>query len=1234
MTLGLTKTERAIGIASNVVATSRTQRSRCRMDPHFSPSGHRGLAWSAALILRFIKTARWIGIGPFVLVAVLLLPPIPPAGSCACAQAVTAPQETPKTPLGPAVPTTDFPATSADPQLSVARIEELLAQTSNATDLDEEAKKKTSDLYRLAIEHLQRTEVLTNQRITNQQSIAAIKPRFDNLQAELGKQPATKTPDPKQPLTELEQELAQLEQQVKELKERRLNAENAFARRSERRKALRQRLLNNKQLVDEIPAKVAEATLTANSQPSVKAQQIELKSQQTMLMAEIPAMESELELLDAEDALDLPRIEREYLVQQSDWEESRLKSLQSIVQNKRVEQAREQTSEAKQAVVQESDPLLRAMAQRNVELAERYQDVVKRMKQSETELNESRELRDYWRKESENAKSKVESIGLTDAVGSMLRKQKLSLPSSRRFGTAISRRASEISAAQYAWLELEEERSAGLEKTLRTYYSDALSGLPEPVRKQAEGILNKRNELLTPLIRAQSGYFDTLVELSNTQQRIYDQLEKYRDFIDERILWVRSSKPLTDRESWDRNAIVSFQSADWQAALRTLVADLRIAPTLYIGFFLFAVVMTLAHRKLRARLLYLSDQAEKRSCISFLPTARALFLSIAMSLAAPTLLGFLSWRMHWAEGGDDLLRSISQGLWNVAIAYFPLALVRNTCRAHGLAESHFGWPASMLTSIRKGVRGLMIFGLPLAAASSILREQAGPAGSTALARILFIALMLVIAFDFARIFHRRKGAFRDTLVRQSTGWLSRLWPLFYLILVISPLALGLLSFQGYHFTARQLSWRLGQSVCLIGISVLITALLSRLLMVQRRKICVEQARQRRAATLQTEETGEQVPVRDEFLSLDDLLIQVSQSRRLLRAATTGLAIAGLWFIWIDIFPAVGFLEQWPLWRSSVQVSEMVTSDEGEVSYVARDIVDNVTIADLLLACLIGAATFVAARNIPGTLELSLLKKLPIESSVRYAITALVSYGIAMVGMLLAFRAIGVHWKHVQWLATALTFGLAFGLQEMFANFVAGIIILFEQPIRVGDIVTVDDVTGTVAKVRIRATTITNFDRKDYVVPNKDFITGRVLNWTLSDQVNRILIEVGVAYGSDTQKTVSVLEQIIEAHPKIAAEPLPQVIFEQFGDSSLNFVVRCFIAMEDMPSRMQIIHELHMQIDATFRAAGIEIAFPQRDIHVRSAPRKAAADLEPANDRDDPEARFKEEVARWGKSRNE
>jgi potassium efflux system protein len=151
--------------------------------------------------------------------------------------------------------------------------------------------------------------------------------------------------------------------------------------------------------------------------------------------------------------------------------------------------------------------------------------------------------------------------------------------------------------------------------------------------------------------------------------------------------------------------------------------------------------------------------------------------------------------------------------------------------------------------------------------------------------------------------------------------------------------------------------------------------------------------------------------------------------------------------------------------------------------------------------------------------------------------------------------------------------------------------------RIGDLITVDQFTGVVTKIRTRATTIINWDRKEYVIPNKDFITGRLVNWTLSDAINRIELTVGIAYGSDVELAKNTLYGVLKKHPKIVTEPAAQVIFSEFGDSSLNFNVKCFIG--DVDSRPRVIDSLHTQIYNALNEAGIEISFPQRDLNLRS-----------------------------------
>ena len=186
---------------------------------------------------------------------------------------------------------------------------------------------------------------------------------------------------------------------------------------------------------------------------------------------------------------------------------------------------------------------------------------------------------------------------------------------------------------------------------------------------------------------------------------------------------------------------------------------------------------------------------------------------------------------------------------------------------------------------------------------------------------------------------------------------------------------------------------------------------------------------------------------------------------------------------------------------------------------------------------------------------------------------------------------------MQWLAAAVTVGLGFGLKEIFENFVSGLIVLTEQPVRVGDTVTVGEVTGTVSRIRMRAVYITDFDRKELVVPNREFVTGRVINWTLSDSVLRLRLPIGIGYGADTHLAERLLLGIARNNASVLREPAPAALFLGFGDSTLNFELRVFLGNQDLVPTVR--HDLLNAIHEAFRANNIEIAFPQRDLHLRS-----------------------------------
>jgi potassium efflux system protein len=319
--------------------------------------------------------------------------------------------------------------------------------------------------------------------------------------------------------------------------------------------------------------------------------------------------------------------------------------------------------------------------------------------------------------------------------------------------------------------------------------------------------------------------------------------------------------------------------------------------------------------------------------------------------------------------------------------------------------------------------------------------------------------------------------------------------------------------------------------------------------------------------------------------------------RMMIGAGLLLAILATLAIWADLLPAARILQQVELWTTTETVTVAELDPSGVERYSTEEQLVAITLADLFRSLLIGLLTLALIRALPALLEATLFRR--VGPGERYAYSTIVKYAVVLAGLAIAFDAIGIGWSSIQWLVAAVGLGLGFGLQEIFANFISGLIILFERPIRVGDTVSVGEVNGTVSRIRIRATWITAFDRKELIVPNKEFVTGRLINWTLSDAILRVSIPVGVAYGSDTDRVIEVLNRVARESRRVLRDPRPQVLFLSFGDSSLSFELRVFVRNAEhlFPAR----HDLHMSIDKAFREAGIEIAFPQRDLHLRSMP---------------------------------
>jgi potassium efflux system protein len=534
---------------------------------------------------------------------------------------------------------------------------------------------------------------------------------------------------------------------------------------------------------------------------------------------------------------------------------------------------------------------------------------------------------------------------------------------------------------------------------------------------------------------------------------------------------------------------------------------------------------------------------------------------------------------------SDLLWAYSKKL---ALFWLVFGLCWKVLEKDGVAVSHFNMPPQLTSHWRRQIVRVSLALLPLNLWSVISELSPLHLMDDVLGQfVIFINLLLiaVLVWPMCRESWRDKESHSLRLATVT-------------VLSIVPIALMALTATGYFYTTLRLAGRWIETVYLVMLWNLLYQTVLRGLSVAARRIAWRRALARRQHLVKEGAEGAE-PQEEPTIALEQVNQQTLRITMLVMIALFGILF---WAIWSDLITVFAYLDSVTLWHYN--------GTEAGVN-----VVKSVTMGSLLFAIVASMVAWALIRNLPGLLEVLILSRLNMRQGTSYAITSILNYAIIAIGAMTVFGSLGVSWDKLQWLAAALSVGLGFGLQEIFGNFVSGLIILFERPVRIGDTVTIGTFSGTVSKIRIRATTITDFDRKEVIIPNKAFVTERLINWSLSDTVTRVVIRLGVAYGSDLDKVKEVLLQAAHEHPKVMPEPAPAVFFTTFGASTLDHELRLYV--RELRDRSYTVDELNRTIDRLCRENDINIAFNQLEVHLRNEKGDEVTELKREVKGDDP-----------------
>jgi len=1076
-------------------------------------------------------------------------------------------------------------------------IEARRAELTESPSLSVELRQQILDQYTRATERLQeagllatQTEVLRGETTNGPQEV-------ERLQAAAAKQndlaPLPTSID-QVSAEDIRAALRSIENGLNENRTRLQSIVAEIDRRATRLREVPEMLSQSRQKFDDINKQLAASNPDGEAPEMTTARRTRLEAVLLLRQREIDFLQQESRTyVDTTRLMSLRRDATDRAVKLA---QKRLTHYQKLLADREKADAAFQAVEARRAAVN-AHPAVREAARINSELAEANSQLVAVQDQTRADLGKAEAAHDEYSAQYSDTRSRAEAAQFSQAIGMMLRNQRAQLPDAEYYRDRERRRNKEHSLLNLRLLEWENERRKILETTtvveqhLKSV-SDGL-GLIEQIDVRAElnAVFEARLNLYEELIRNGKNHLSSLSALGAAEEKIARVIDEQASFISEHILWVRSTAPLTPSLASPMATVIAdlVSIKTWRGVWDHLVSDIKTHPIFEL-LIIPSLWLMVIRRRLRANLESLAQDAQRSSATGVTPTVHAAALTLLMSLSIPALIALFGWRLTSVAPVGEFAHALGMASLFSSLTLLIIEFIRNACQENGLGEAHFGWDSESTAAIRRAASLAKISCIPARFVCLLAESTDDPLMISTVGRVALIIELLALATIVFELLRPCSPLVHSIRTGGQSTWAKNTYKIWASVLVFLPAVLAFVSAIGFHYTATRLSTRMAATWGVIALMVGLRAFAMRWLQVVYRRFAIRRSREKRAALQARQQaigdTGEMPMVPDTSLELRLTDIN-DQAQSLIRIAATVIGAVLLTFIWHEILPALGYLNRFQFWEN------------GLLPITEQGVRPRVTLVDLFFGGACMTITVLACRNLPGLMDISIFQRLPMDAGARYAASALTQYTLIVIGVVACFRQIGIGWQSVQWLVAAMSVGLGFGLQEIFANFVSGIILLFERPVRVGDTVTIGNVSGTVTRIRIRATTVLDWDNKELIVPNRDFVTGNLVNWTLSNPNLRLVLNVGIAFGSDTRLATRLLHEVALANPLTLTDPEPFVLLSRIGNSSFEFELRVFVS--GLTNLRILRHELNIAIDDAFRQHNISIAYPQQDLHVRTVP---------------------------------
>ncbi|MEM8910651.1 MAG: mechanosensitive ion channel domain-containing protein [Planctomycetota bacterium] len=818
-------------------------------------------------------------------------------------------------------------------------------------------------------------------------------------------------------------------------------------------------------------------------------------------------------------------------------------------------------------------PIVDEVAGRNADVVQEWIDVYQSNASLQQRLAEANDQLAASRRDLEEVQSKLARYGLTPTIGMLLRHKREQLETWRTEGSRLLLATKDLAESQQRQLELEMEPLDGSEPVIQAQrildQSLAVPGAKQgaAIRRQLEDLLRQRHAWIVSLDNVYRDQQSRLGELDSSARMLKELADEYRQLIDRHVIWIRSDDAvdLDDIRNLKGGVATLFdarRSADfgptlqrkWQADSGSGIALVALVlGALVVRWRLKSWLIGVGKRRWLAK-----ASLEWRSVVSSV-------LTVMVALMIPVVLALVARWLGTGIVSESTLHASSAFYAGSLVALF-VELLRQLMRNHGYVDQCCGVE---VPTRQRASKYLTVVGSGVTVAAyaiTLIRSIDHGIWRGSAARFGFIVTMMLVAWT-AHICLRPRGGFLEP-------WISRLsqtmWRRFrfviYLAGIGTPLALIVLSCLGYGYTANELLRR----ALITGYGLVVWATLWPGL-----KTLASSAWQWLTGTNASpvdhhwEGSSSEAPdgkpavgrLAEHYLELKHHLAFLCQGAFCLVGAVA------IGWLWIDVFPNLRMGNP-IVWHVQDTIMQPAVDASGETRFASVTTSTPITALHLMAAAATLFVAFQLAKLLPALFDAWVLQRVSFDEGMEHFSLVLGRFLLFGLGCFLACRWIGVRWQSIQWLAVGLTVGLGFGLQDMVRSVFSGLIVLFEKPARLGDLVTVGDVTGRVAAQRLRTTVLSDDDGREMVVPNQNFVRKEVINWMGAGRLQVVPLEVAVSREIRPADICRTLQEFVTDQAEVLVSPQPQATLVCVGKHSQRIEVRAWIEANANASRFR------------------------------------------------------------------